>query len=273
MTRLAQVPQYGGALHVSPSVTCVLAQNPSPMTGRGTNSYVITDGSGRTLVVDPGPLIDEHHVALESLGSPQTILLSHSHFDHSESAPLLAEKWGVPVYAMDGSCVRDTQPLGHGQLIEHGELRIRVLHTPGHTPDSVSFAVDADRVLLSGDTVLGDGSTALLHPEGRLDDYFRTLESLEQMEGWILAPGHGAIGADVSREALERAAHRHERLSQVREQADALGFELSQLDPRVMTEPDFEQLFVHIYPELEGMRARAARSTLRAQLEYLVQDS
>ena len=264
-----QVPRYGEALRISPQVTCVLADNPSPMTGRGTNSYVVGAPGGNTLVIDPGPPLPAHHAALESHGTPQAIVLSHSHFDHSESAPALAEKWGVPIYAMDSSYLRDTEPIVDGFVIEHGGVSIRAVHTPGHTPDSVSLAVDGDRVLLTGDTILGDGSTALLHPEGSLGDYFRTLELLEAFEGWVLAPGHGSVGAEVSREALQRAAHRQERLSQVREQAALLGFDLERGDPETMPEADFERLFEHTYPELDGMRGRAARRTLRAQLLYL----
>lgn len=264
-----QVPRYGEALRISPSVTCVLAQNPSPMTGRGTNSYVIGAAGGNTLVVDPGPPLDYHHAVLESLGTPQAIVLSHSHFDHSECAPALAEKWGVPIYAMDSSYLRDTEPISDGIVIERGGVSIRAVHTPGHTPDSVSFAVDGDRVLLTGDTILGDGSTALLHPEGSLGDYLRTLELLETFEGWTLAPGHGSVGAEVSQEAYERAAHRLERLAQVREQASQQGLSEAQLDPEALPEADFERIFEHTYPELEGMRGRAARRTLRAQLLFL----
>lgn len=264
-----QVPRYGEALRISPLVTCVLAENPSPMTGRGTNSYVVGAPGGNTLVVDPGPPLPAHHAVLESLGTPHAIVLSHSHFDHSECAPALAEKWGVPIYAIDSSYLRDTEPITDGLVIEHGGVSIRAVHTPGHTPDSVSLAVDADRVLLTGDTILGDGSTALLHPEGSLGDYFSTLEVLETFEDWTLAPGHGDVGAEVSHEALERAAHRQERLSQVREQAVALGFDLEQCDPETLPEADFERLFERTYPVLEGMRGRAARRTLRAQLLYL----
>lgn len=263
------MPRYGEALRISPSVTCVLAENPSPMTGRGTNSYVISGSTGASIIVDPGPPIDAHLVVLESLGVPQAIVLSHSHFDHSESAPALAQKWGVPIYAMDSAYLRDTDPITDGLVIEHEGVCIRVIHTPGHTPDSVSLAVDADRVLLTGDTILGDGSTALLHPEGSLGDYLHTLELLETFEGWTLAPGHGSVGSEVSREAYERATHRFERLAQVREQAVRLGFSRLQLDPEVLSETDFERIFVLTYPELDGMRGRAARRTLRAQLLFL----
>ena len=263
------MPRYGEALRISPSVNCVLAENASPMTGLGTNSYVIGIPGRNTLVVDPGPPLPEHHAVIESLGTPQAIVLSHSHFDHSESAPALADKWGVPIYAMDNSYLRDTEPITDGLVISHGGESIRAIYTPGHTPDSVSFAIDADRVLLTGDTILGDGSTALLHPEGSLGQYLRTLQRLESFEGWTLAPGHGSVGAEVAHEAFERAAHRQERLSQVREQADLLGFLEAELDPETMPEADFERLFTLTYPELDGMRGRAARRTLRAQLLYL----
>lgn len=264
-----QVPRYGEALRISPSVMCVLAHNPSPMTGLGTNSYVIGLVGGDSIVVDPGPPLPLHHAVLESLGTPQAIVLSHSHFDHSECAPALAEKWNVPIYAMDSSYLRDTEPITDGLVIEHGGVCLRAIHTPGHTPDSVSFAVDDERVLLTGDTILGDGSTALLHPEGSLSDYLHTLELLETFEGWTLAPGHGSVGAEVSQEAYERAAHRLERLSQVREQTLLLGFTEQQLDPELLTEDEFERIFESTYPKLEGMRGRAARRTLRAQLLFL----
>lgn len=272
VTFSTQVPRYGEALRLSSLVTCVLANNPSPMTGRGTNSYVVGEQGGSVIVVDPGPPLAEHHTVLSSLGEPTAIVLSHSHFDHSECAPHLADLWQVPIYAMDNSYLRDTEPIVHDMTISHGGVKLRVIHTPGHTPDSVSFAVDADRVLLTGDTILGDGSTALLHPEGSLSDYLTTLEQLENYEGWILAPGHGAIGAEVSRESYQRAEHRRERLAQVAQTVATLGLLVpSTMHPDVISEDVFERVFAATYPELEGMRGRAARRTLRAQLLYLAE--
>lgn len=272
VTFSSEVPRYGEALRVSPLVTCVLANNPSPMTGRGTNSYVVGERGGAVIVVDPGPPLTDHHDVLSSLGKPAAIVLSHSHFDHSESAPHLSNMWQVPIYAMNSSYLRDTEPLEQDMLISHGGVSLRAVHTPGHTPDSVSFALDSDRVLLTGDTILGDGSTALLHPEGSLSDYFNTLDELEKYQDWILAPGHGSVGAEVSRESFQRAEHRRERLAQVAHMAFTRGLrEHSQLHPDVLSDGAFEGLFAATYPELDGMRGRAARRTLRAQLLYLAE--
>src|SRR6185437_13125295 len=168
---------------VSDRATCVLAPNPGPMTLDGTNTWVLAEpGSQDCVVVDPGPL-DERHLAavLEHVASRGlrvgTTLLTHGHADHAESAARFADLTGAPVRALG----RGADDLGDGDRVVLGDLELTVVATPGHTGDSLCFLVPADGTLLTGDTVLGRGTTVVAWPDGELAAYLASLERLERM--------------------------------------------------------------------------------------------
>ena len=149
----------------------VRADNPSPMTLEGTNTYVLRrpDADG-AIVVDPGPLDARHLTAVAEHGPVQLILLTHGHADHAEGALLFQEMTGARMTAVDPAYAVGERPLaGSASFDDVGGLRVRVLRTPGHTSDSVSFLVDDDEpAVLTGDTVLGRGTTVVAHPDGQL---------------------------------------------------------------------------------------------------------
>jgi glyoxylase-like metal-dependent hydrolase (beta-lactamase superfamily II) len=244
----------------------VLAPNPGPMSLDGTNTWVLLEpGGARAAVVDPGPL-DEGHLAevlavTERLGARVAmILLTHGHPDHAESAGRFAELTGAPVRALDPALRLGEEGLADGDVLELDGLEIRVLGTPGHTSDSLSFLLPADGALLTGDTILGRGSTVIAHPDGRLGDYLDSLRYLrrlaEQGQASVMLPGHGGV-LDQPLAAIDHyLTHRQARLAQV-EAALAAG---DQTAAEVV-----RRVYADVDPELWPV----AELSVLAQLEYL----
>jgi glyoxylase-like metal-dependent hydrolase (beta-lactamase superfamily II) len=170
-------------------ITHLRAPNPSPLTLSGTNTYVV----GSAWVVDPGPLIDSHLDAIVSaVEAPAGILLTHSHADHSEAAPELAARLGVPV----AEGLRDGDRIGP----------FDVLHIPGHADDHLVFVADGHA--FTGDTVLGEGSVFV---SSRLNEYLNGLRRLQALRLERIHPGHGDAIDDPDAKLDEYLAHRAER--------------------------------------------------------------
>ena len=149
------------------------------------------------------------------------VLLTHHHLDHSEAARAFAERVGCGVRALDPSYRLGSEGLGEGDVVAVGDLEVRVVATPGHTSDSLSFVVGSERAVLTGDTVLGRGTTVVAHPDGELGAYLGSLDRLralaEAHEIETIWPGHGPV-IDRALPVLDHyLAHRRERLDQVRE--------------------------------------------------------
>src|SRR5689334_10648064 len=195
---------------------CVLAPNPSEMTLDGTNTWVLREpGGARSLVIDPGPE-DERHLrrVAEVAGPVALVLLTHGHPDHAEGARRFAElAGGVPVRALDPALRLGEEGLAEGDVVELDGLELRVMETPGHTPDSLCFWLPGDRAVLTGDTVLGYGTTVVF----RLGDYLGSLDRLRAMaEGTrVILPGHGPKLDDPVAALDHYIGHRRERLQQV----------------------------------------------------------
>ena len=187
--------------------TLVRANNPGPMTLEGTNTYVLrSDHDQPAVVVDPGPL-DEAHLASvmgAATGHVGLLLLTHGHPDHSDGALLLQQMTGAPMAAVDPQFCVDAEPLVDGARFEAvAGLDLTVLATPGHTGDSVCFVVAGEEpALLTGDTILGRGTTVVAHPDGRLRDYLASLTAIRDLAGPLtLLPGHGPAGGDAGERA------------------------------------------------------------------------
>ena len=230
MTAVPPASPAGGAAAIdgsgSRSARCVLAPNPSMMTLEGTNTWVIAaPGAGSAIVVDPGPL-DEGHLRrvhdLATAGGRQVdqILLTHGHQDHSEGARRLAGLAAAPVRAADPAHRLDGDGLGPGDVLTGAGVEIQVVATPGHSGDSVCFLIPADGVLLTGDTVLGHGTTVIAH-DGHLGDYLASLDRLRALADsaglTALLPGHGPVLPDPASTLDYYIGHRRDRLAEVTE--------------------------------------------------------
>jgi glyoxylase-like metal-dependent hydrolase (beta-lactamase superfamily II) len=249
---------------------CVLAPNPSPMTLDGTNTWVLrAPGSDRSVVVDPGPPDPAHLDAVAATaGDVAVVLLTHHHLDHSEAARSFAERMGCGVRALDPALRLGTEGLAEGDVVAVGDLEVHVVATPGHTADSLSFVVPSERTVLTGDTVLGRGTTVVAHPDGQLGAYLASLDRLhalaEAHEIETVWPGHGPVIEQALPVLEHYRAHRRERLDQVREALRALRAEGTAYDesmPRRVVEV--------VYTDVDEILWPAAELSVRAQLAYL----
>jgi glyoxylase-like metal-dependent hydrolase (beta-lactamase superfamily II) len=252
---------WGGG-PVTSRATCVLAPNPGPMTLEGTNTWVLAEpGSERCVVVDPGPL-DEQHLqrVLEVVGRAgarvAVTLLTHGHADHAESAVRFGELTGAPVRALGSG----HDALGDGDRLTVDGLDLAVVATAGHTGDSLSFLLPAENVLLTGDTILGRGTAVVAWPDGELAAYLRSLERIEAMTGsgevTQILPGHGPSVADAAGVVRYYLEHRGDRLEQVRAAVARRG-------------PDVEAVLETVYADVPGELWPMARLSVKAQLDYL----
>ncbi len=240
---------------VTATAGVVLAPNPGPMTLEGTNTWVLrAPGVEACVVVDPGPL-DEHHLQrVAAQGPVDVVLLTHGHHDHSAGARRFAELSGAPVRALDPRHRLGDEGLDEGDVVVGGGLELRVAHTPGHSSDSLSFVLpDA---VLTGDTILGRGTTVVAHPDGVLADYLASLRRLRDLGQVTVLPGHGPELPNAGAAAQHYLDHREQRLEQVRRAVEA-----GARTPREVVEV--------VYADVDRVLWAAAELSVRAQLDYL----
>lgn len=255
---------------------CVLAPNPGIMTLDGTNTWILREpGSARSIVVDPGPLLDDHLDAVAAVaGQVEAVVVTHHHLDHTESARSFAERMGCGVRALDPAECWRADPIVDGELLSVGGLDVEVVATPGHTTDSVSFLVEADRALLTGDMVLGRGTTVIVHPDGDLGSYFDSIARMRSLvtEGRAqsLWPAHGPVRPDAAAVLDHYAVHRRERLSQVESALGRLGLTRAHLAADVAEDAQLARRVVEVvYADVDEALWAAAEWSVRAQLAYL----
>ncbi len=274
---LPQDPPWVGG-QMSDRAWCQLCPNPSPMTLEGTNTWILTEpDSQQSIVIDPGPL-DEGHLQrvvahVDGIGSRVALtLLTHRHEDHAQGADRFRQLTGAPVRAIG----RGHDDLTDGDRLTVGGLDLVVVSTPGHTGDSISFLLAAEQMLLTGDTILGRGSTVVAHPDGQLSAYLESLERLRhltasrQVTG--LAPGHGPLVADAGAAVARYIEHRAQRLDQVQAAVDRHRTSGAQggADPGSDHHPDVADAVIRtVYADVPHDLWPAARLSVLAQLEYL----
>jgi glyoxylase-like metal-dependent hydrolase (beta-lactamase superfamily II) len=212
-------------------------------------------------VIDPGPL-DECHLerVAQVADAVAVVLLTHRHADHSEAAGAFAKRHRCGVRALDPALRYGDEGLHDGDVVEVDGLELRVVGTPGHTSDSLSFVVPADRAVLTGDTILGRGTTVVAHPDGALGAYLGSLHRLRELaetsEIDAIWPGHGPVLPNALPALDYYLAHRAERLEQVRA-----------VMARGVTEP--ADVVRAVYADVDPQLWPAAELSVRAQLDYL----
>jgi glyoxylase-like metal-dependent hydrolase (beta-lactamase superfamily II) len=258
-------PAYGVLRPVTALASVLLAENPSPMTLDGTNTWVLrAPGVEECVVIDPGEEDDEEHLRrVAEQGPVARILLTHRHPDHAGAARRFAELTGAPVQALDPTLVLGSEALGDGDVVAAAGVELRVVATPGHTSDSISFLLagpgGGTPSVLTGDTILGRGTTVIAHPDGALGPYLDSLKVLAELpSGTAVLPGHGPDLADAPAVAAQYLAHREQRLDQVRAALKALPEGAA---PRQVVETVYADVDERLWP--------AAELSVRAQLEYL----
>jgi glyoxylase-like metal-dependent hydrolase (beta-lactamase superfamily II) len=250
------------ATEVAPGIRRIPAPNPGPMTLDGTNTYVVetaggvgADGARGVVVVDPGPLLEEHLAEVASYGPILAAVLTHRHDDHAGGIERFVAMTGVDVVLDRAELPDDGAELGLAGL--------RVFHTPGHTADSVCFVRDGVRdgvaqagVVFTGDTILGRGTTVVAYPDGNLTDYLSSLPRIRDLGDLTVLPGHGPVLPSAREAASSYLAHRAVRLEQVRA-AVAAGHTRA------------EDVVARVYADVDPILWPAAELSVRAQLAHL----
>jgi len=260
---------------VAPFAAVLRADNPGPMTLDGTRSYVLrAPGAPGCVVVDPGPDLEPHLATLADAGPVELVLVTHRHADHTGGLARFRALTGAPSRGASPEFCADAPPLRDGEVVEAAGVRIEVLATPGHTADSVCLVATTGQeaaVVLTGDTVLGRGTTVLAEPDGSLRDYLASLDRLAALAdgGRVTGlPGHGPVVGDLGAVVRAYRAHRHERLDQVRAALTALGT-TSPGGDAPLPEELLDAVTRAVYSDVDASVHAAARSSVRAQLDYL----
>lgn len=269
---------YGVPRELAPGVTRLVANNPSPFTYKGTNSYLI--GQKSLALIDPGPADQAHLDALleAAAGRPIThILITHTHRDHVDGLPAALAATGARTAGFGpyditsrvehadsgerGNRARhDFKPdvvLRHGDRLATDDWAVTAVHTPGHTPDHLCFSLDGTGVLFSGDHVMAWNTSVVAPPEGRMADYCRALEILvDRSQDKVYFPGHGGQLANPQR--MSRAYLTHRRM---REQAI--------LEAVRAGACDIDRIVAKVYAGLDPRVIPAARLSVLAHVEHL----
>lgn len=213
---------YGEAVRLSPRLTRVTAPNAGRMTGPGTNTYIA--GSEALAVIDPGPAIEEHIVALERIcaGRLRWILVTHTHRDHSPAAHALAMRTGaelignvIPNDGYQDETFTGARALAQDDCLVTPEFTLRALLTPGHVSNHVCYLLEDDRILMTGDHMMGGSTVVIVPPAGNMRDYIASLERMLDYPIDYVAPGHGDLIGAPQQEIRRLIAHRLARESKV----------------------------------------------------------
>jgi glyoxylase-like metal-dependent hydrolase (beta-lactamase superfamily II) len=246
------LPATGGVQQVAATVWRIVAPNPGPLTGPGTNTYVV--GRERSIVIDPGcdDVAHLERVLAVAGGVVERILCTHSHPDHSPGAAWLKERTAAPVFGLpapdDGHQDPHYAPdagLGHGERIEAGGDVLRTVHTPGHASNHVCFLLEKAGLLFTGDHLMSGSTVIIIPPDGSMRLYLESLRQLGELPLAMLAPGHGALLPKALPEITRVIGH---RLAREEKLVRALAARRSATLDDVLSEVyDDVPKFMHVY--------------------------
>lgn len=250
-------------------VNRILGRNAGPMTGPGTNSYLV--GDQQLALIDPGPA-DETQIEnfLAAIGERELkwIFVTHTHGDHSPAAKLIAQR--IPV-AMIGLAAPESgrndttfEPdrfYADGEVIDCGDFSIELIHTPGHVSNHFCYLLREEKLLFTGDHILQGTTSVILPPDGSMSDYMKSLQALHARDLDALAPGHGDIMSQPSDEIDALINHRTKRENKIVDALSRVG--QAELDP--LTLEVYDDVAEHLLPW--------AKLTLEAHLLKLQTES
>lgn len=257
----------GEPVEVADGVLRLTAPNPSQMTGPGTNTYLV--GTSRLVVIDPGPVMDQHLDAIERVvaergASVGWIAVTHHHPDHAPGAPVLAERTGAPVVAYGHPEGVDPDVAARdGFSIETPEFALRALHTPGHASDHLCWLLERQGLLFSGDHVMHASTVVIRPPDADMAEYLASLERLAALRPPLttIAPGHGRLIGDPAAAIAAIVVHRLEREEQVAGALAAHGGPAG-----------LDELLPAVYGDVAESLLPVARYSLWAHLQKLAVD-
>jgi glyoxylase-like metal-dependent hydrolase (beta-lactamase superfamily II) len=209
---------------LSPLVRRIVAPNAGPFTGPGTNTYLV--GIDEVAVIDPGPDDPSHIDAIVGASMKERVrwvLLTHFHVDHVPGTKRLVQETGAEVLASSRKVPKEygivvDRVIGEGDSIDGTEFGLDVLHTPGHASEHLCFLLEEERVLFTGDVVLG-GMYSVINPNrgGDMSAYLDSLERLERLRLTRICPAHGDVIDEPRARLRDYIDHRHEREQQILE--------------------------------------------------------
>jgi glyoxylase-like metal-dependent hydrolase (beta-lactamase superfamily II) len=269
---------YGEPRELAPGVVRLVANNPSPFTFHGTNTYLV--GTTELALIDPGPEDDAHFEAImrTAAGRPIShILITHTHRDHTDGLARLRAATGAKVCARGRSARQpgslrtspsgaefidiDFHPdlvLGDGDVVSGPGWSLEALFTPGHAPDHLCFAEASSNVLFCGDHVMSWNTTVVAPPEGNMADYMRSLEKLLDRKEPVFMPGHGGRIEQPARMVKAYIVHRRWR-------------EQAILDAVRQGHTTIESIVALVYQGIDAKLVKAASLSVLAHVESLVE--
>jgi glyoxylase-like metal-dependent hydrolase (beta-lactamase superfamily II) len=259
-------PHPGKPVTVADNVCRITAPNPGPMTGSGTNTYIV--GSGPVAVIDPGVDEPAHRAAIRAAAGDAiaAIVLTHRHGDHAGGAAALAAATEAPLHALpkDQLGAYDTPlavdvPLTDGETLILGDIKLEAIHTPGHAADHVCFYARETGLLFAGDSVMAGVTVVIAPPDGDMSAYLTSIARLQALAPERIAPGHGRILDNPEAVFTQVLSHRHRREAQVR----------AALDTHTPRTP--AAIAGKLYPRLDGRLHRAATAQVEAHLIRLAE--
>jgi glyoxylase-like metal-dependent hydrolase (beta-lactamase superfamily II) len=222
---------YGEPRELAPGVVRIVANNPNHFTFKGTNAYLV--GTRTLALIDPGPEDPAHLAAILAATGPRRIshvVITHTHRDHTDGLPALLAATGAKTAGFGRRAVnRGTKrtspsggefvdqdfipdiPLKDGERLEGDGWAMTALHTPGHAPDHLCFALEGTKILFSGDHVMGWNTSVVAPPEGNMGAYIRSLQRLTERNDGVYYPGHGGQVEDPQRLVKAYLLHRRMR--------------------------------------------------------------
>ena len=254
-------PPQGVAIDLAPGLRRILAPNPSPMTYRGTNTYLV--GTTDLAVIDPGPDSEQHLAAILAAIEPGQnithIVVTHTHIDHSPLAGALRARTGAPVLAFGGpeagrsAVMQDLADQGlagggegidtgfvpdktvsDGERIAGSDWDLEVIHTPGHLGNHI--ALGWQDMCFTADHVMGWASSLVSPPDGDLTDFMASCRKLADRTWSVFHPGHGAPVSDPAERLNWLIGHRLSREAAILEELSAAPSTARELAERIYTD-------------------------------------
>jgi glyoxylase-like metal-dependent hydrolase (beta-lactamase superfamily II) len=245
--------QYGVLETVSPLIRRIVAPNPGPFTGPGTATFVL--GHGRVALIDPGPAVASHiEAVLDSLRDEtiEQILITHTHPDHWPAAAPIQRATGARICGFNLD-----QTLRDGDGLEGAGWHVTAVHTPGHASDHLCFSLEEERVLFSGDHVMGWSTSVIIPPDGDMGAYLRSLEKLLERDDSVYLPTHGPAITDPKPYVQSFIDHRRERTAAILKRVSA-------------GEATIPEIVDSVYADLSsGLRGAAGLSVLAHLIELV----
>ncbi|MEX0618475.1 MAG: MBL fold metallo-hydrolase [Pseudohongiellaceae bacterium] len=232
----------------------ILAPNAGPMTGAGTNSYLL--GATSLALIDPGPADQEHiHAMIDSIGERRLdyIFVTHTHADHSPAAEPLRRLTGASLIGLSGSGAGQDQtfrPDGNwhdGDRVKTPEWTLQLVHTPGHVSNHLCYLLEEEGLLFTGDHVLQGTTSVILPPDGDMQAYMNSLDRLLKLPLALLAPGHGELMHDPRFEINKLVRHRQHREQKI---VTALG-DIGPSALAALTPVVYDDVASHLFPWAE----------------------